>query len=211
LKLFGYRYPIEITLIRDNLIALEPNDGSSHQLEGASGRLTAVSSLAGIGALRSPMMSEHPGLNLTSIEQLEMKVGESCPQSFYICGKSFSADAGISLRTAKRSSFREIGDKRVGVATVPGFMVAASNFGGFHWVSFGVRKLDCGVTDLEVQTISIYQVRAESKIQRRLSSLGALAADSRVRTREATISMINRLLRWGLVFSMNLGDSLDVK
>jgi hypothetical protein len=157
LKLFGYRYPIEITLIRDNLIALDPNDGSSHQLEGASGRLTAVSSLAGIGALRSPVMSEHPGLNLTSIEQLEMKVGESCPQSFYICGKSFSADAGISLRTAKRSSFGEIGDKRVRIATVPGFMVAASNFGGFHWVSFlPYETWTVGVKDLEVQRISTY-------------------------------------------------------
>jgi hypothetical protein len=74
------------------------------------------------------MMSDHPGLNFTSIEQLDVKVGESRPQPFDMCGKSFSADAGISIRTAKRSLFRESGDKRVGIATVPSFMVAASNF-----------------------------------------------------------------------------------
>ncbi len=43
-ELFGYSYPIEITLIRDNLIILNPNDGSSLQSEGASGRFTAVGS-----------------------------------------------------------------------------------------------------------------------------------------------------------------------
>jgi hypothetical protein len=96
LKLFGYCYPIEITLIRDNLIPLNPNDGSSRQGQGASGRFTTVGSLAGIGALHSPMMSNHPWLNFTSIEQLDVKVGEGRPQSFYMCGKSFSADAGIS-------------------------------------------------------------------------------------------------------------------
>src|ERR1700752_447443 len=88
LKLFGYGYPIEITLIRDNLIVLNPNDGSSLQSEGASGRFTSVGSLTGVGTLHEPMMSDQPWLNFTSIQQLDMKVGKSCPQSFYICGKS---------------------------------------------------------------------------------------------------------------------------
>jgi hypothetical protein len=79
------------------------------------------------------MVSDQPWLNFTSIEHLDMKVGETCPQCFYIRGKSFYADAGISIRIAKRSVFRESGDKRIGIATVPGFMVAASNFGGFHY------------------------------------------------------------------------------
>ena len=61
-----------------------------------------------------------------------MKVGKSCPQSFYIFGKSFSGDTGISIGIAKRAVFRESGDKRISIATVPGIMIAATYFGGFH-------------------------------------------------------------------------------
>ncbi len=65
-----------------------------------------------------------------------MKIGESCPESLYICGKSFSANPGVGVRIAKGSIFGESGDKRVGIAAIPGFMIAAGDFGGFHcWSS----------------------------------------------------------------------------
>lgn len=79
LKLFGDSYPIEITLIQDNPILLNAYNGSPLQVHGWSGRFTAVGSLAGIGALHSPMMSDQPRLNFTSIEQLDMKVGKKLP------------------------------------------------------------------------------------------------------------------------------------
>ena len=57
------------------------------------------------------MMGDQPRLNFTSIENLDVKVGKSCPQSFYIFGKSFWGDTGIGIGIAKRAVFRESGDK----------------------------------------------------------------------------------------------------
>jgi hypothetical protein len=143
LKLFGYSYPIEITVIRDNLIPLNLNDSSSLEGDGASGRFTAVGPFAGIGPFKQPMMGDQPRLDFTSIKHLEMKIGESCPQSLYICGKSFSANAGMGVRIAKGSIFGESGNKRVGITAIPGIVIAAGYFGGFH--SRNLASSLCGV------------------------------------------------------------------
>ena len=77
-------------------------------------------------------MGDQPRLDFTSIKQLKMKIGESCPESLYICGKSVSANPGVGVRIAKGSIFGESGDKRVGIAAISGFMIAAGDFRGFH-------------------------------------------------------------------------------
>jgi hypothetical protein len=38
----------------------------------------------------------------------------------------------VGVRIAKGSIFGETGDKRVGIAAIPGFVIAAGDFGGFH-------------------------------------------------------------------------------
>ena len=78
------------------------------------------------------MMGDQPWLNFTGIEQLDLKVGKSCPQCCYICGKRFTANTGIGIGIAEGAVFSESGDKRVSIATVPGIVIAASYFGGFH-------------------------------------------------------------------------------
>jgi hypothetical protein len=55
----------------------------------------------------------------------------------------------------------------------------------------------CDAVKTKIVISAALALAAEFGLQRRLSRLGALAADSRLRTWEETISMINRLLRWG--------------
>ena len=78
------------------------------------------------------MMGDQPRLDLTSIKCFQMKIGESCPQSLYVFGKSFSANAGVGVRNAEGSIFGESGDKRVGIAPIPGIVIAAEDFGVFR-------------------------------------------------------------------------------
>ena len=77
-------------------------------------------------------MGDQSRLDFTSIKHLEMKIGESCPESPYIRGKSFCANAGVGVRIAKGSIFGESGDKRVGIAAIPRIVIAAEDFGVFR-------------------------------------------------------------------------------
>ena len=81
-----------------------------------------------------------PGLNFSSIEQLGPKVGKSCPHFLYKFGKCFSANPRIGVGIAKYAVFRESGDKRVSVATVPSIVITSGNLGSFHY--FGPQSED---------------------------------------------------------------------
>ena len=73
-------------------------------------------------------------------------IGESCPESLYIRGKSFCTNAGVGVRIAKGSIFGESGDKRVGIAPIPGIVIAAGDFGGFH-----SRNLASALCSVEIE------------------------------------------------------------
>jgi hypothetical protein len=108
------------------------NDGSSLKSKGTSSGRTAIHSLAGVGAVNYPVVGDYPGLNFTSIEQLDPKIREGCSHFLYKFGKCFSANPRIGVGVAKYAVFCESGDKRVSVATVPCIVIALCNLGSFH-------------------------------------------------------------------------------
>jgi hypothetical protein len=87
-------------------------------------------------APNSPVVSNDPWLDFSSVEQLNRKIGRGSPNSLYKISEGLSANSRVGIGIAKYPVFGKAADKRIGIAAVPHVMVTPRNLSGIHSIQF---------------------------------------------------------------------------